>query len=94
MSRFKVGERVTITTSHKSGVIRSVFEDHSNWVDHGSEFEYSVELDNAEGMLTVVEKVLAREHHYYEKRCECGVSSVRDSGNRHSEYCPLYSKYI
>lgn len=85
MAKFNVGDKIKIKTSGKTGIIRIVYESgYWNMVDT----EYAVELDDGEGAISLVERVL--ESLDPEPRCECGVGSVK--GNRHSDYCPLYSR--
>lgn len=82
---FKVGDRIKIRTSGKTGTVKGVFEAEM-WNLYGGD-EYQVEFDDGSGALTVSERILEREH---EITCECGIRFVRDA-NKHSTWCPMAS---
>lgn len=83
---FKIGDRVRLTTSGKTGIVRQVFDaDYWNLSAGNGDHEYSVEFDNGEGAINLVERVLELVQGV---KCECGALSV--GSNKHSDYCVLY----
>lgn len=82
---FNVGDYVRVRTSGKTGYIRQVFPaDYWNGNDH----EYSVELDNGEGCVNLVERVL---EYVNSPKCECGAKYT-SFPQIHSYWCTLYKK--
>lgn len=88
MSKFQIGDKIKVKSSGKTGVIKAIY-DGDMW--NMSDNEYGVEFDDGSGIITIVERVLQPIDFLEEIKCECGVGAV--NGNKHSDYCPLYSKF-
>lgn len=91
MSRFKVGDRVKIRTSGRTGTVRIVYEGQ-NW-GFTVEDEYSIEFDDGTGAMTLVERIIEplESIGFYEVKCECG-SKYSSFETIHSYWCPVYKE--
>lgn len=84
MSKFKLGDRVRVTTSGKTGTVTAVHE--ANMWNMASD-EYTVQFDDNAAIM-LVEKVLELFEKVPEKKCICGLKYAR-SGGKHSNWCNI-----
>ncbi len=86
---FKVGDRVKIKESGKTGEVTNLFpSEYWNLMAGGGDDEYTVKLDDGDGAINFRESLLEL---IDAKKCTCGLVYAR-SGGRHSDWCDLYTE--
>lgn len=88
MNKFNVGDRISIKSSGRTGIVRAIFES-GYW--HMADDEYSIILDDGSGAITVPALELELISAADVPKCECGLKYSR-SGGRHSFWCILYDE--
>lgn len=88
--KFKMGDHVRVKATGRTGTVKTVYDAYTWGMWTGFSHEYSVDLDDGSGAVTLIESVLefSDETLPIGIKCECGVASVGQG--KHSDYCPLF----